>query len=171
VDTALTFSGGTIECALPRGGNPDSTLACQHGLNGVSFVLVGDSAGSLTISSAANFVSSNANPNAMPPDSGMINFGAQAANAYLPALNGVLFYGTGSGAVSIAGGTAAYLNGAIYFPNATVDYGNQMTMSPSCTVLIAKIINLNTTSQSSFAAGCEAYGTTMPQTQSASLGG
>jgi hypothetical protein len=173
LNTPLTFSGGTVQCTNQADGNgvPLSTGSCVNAPGhryGVSFLLLGDppaSAGTLTIDSSVTFESAS---------DGSINFGAPDAtnstannpSALAGALTGVLFYGIGGGLVTITGGGGAYLNGAIYFPNATINYSNQMT--PSCTVLIANTMNLNS---SSFARGCAAYGNTMPQTQTVLLGG
>lgn len=173
LNTPLTFSGGTVQCTDLADGNgvPSSTGSCVNAPGhrfGVSFLLLGDppaSAGTLTIDSSVTFESAS---------DGSINFGAPDAtnstannpSALAGALTGVLFYGIGGGLVNITGGGGAYLNGAIYFPNATINYTNQVT--PSCTVLIANTVNLNA---SSFARGCGSYGNTMPQTQTVLLGG
>ena len=172
LNTPLTINGGTIQCTdTATGGIPVSTGSCIPG-NGVTFLLLVDdptsSAGTLTIDLSAVFVSAN---------DGSINFGSPDATTsatnnsagLAAAMTGVLFYGNGTGAVNITGGTSAYLNGAIYFPRATVNYGSQTV--PSCTVLVANTVNLNKTSQTSFAPGCDAYGTVMPKTQTANCGG
>jgi hypothetical protein len=75
----------------------------------------------------------------------------------------------GSSLVTISGGSSAYLNGAIYFPNATLNYTSQTT--PLCTALVANALILGA---SSLSAQCF-YGNNganvMPQTQTVNLGG
>ena len=148
----LTINGGTVQCTdTAFGGTPVPSGSCIPG-NGVTFLLLVDDptspAGALTIDSSAVFLSAN---------DGSINFGSPDAttstannnSAALGAvMQGVLFYGNGTGAVNITGGTSAYLNGAIYFPRATINYGSQTIAS--CTVVVANTVNLNKTSQTSF---------------------
>ena len=183
INTSLTINGTSaspvlVQCTTTILSGIPQSGSCPKG-NGVAFLLLGSpaatSAGSLTIGNYAEFLGG--------PSTGATvgNFGPPAStNLAASSLSGVLFYGTGTGSVSIKPLTKAYLNGAIYFPNAIVTYGNATASSASgsisCTIVVGKTVSLAGTSNTYLGnpagASCSPFGLTsvsMPLTQAADL--
>jgi hypothetical protein len=151
-NSSLTMSGGTIKCVTTTG------ATCAAG-TGVTIVLTGkpsSSIGNLSIASAAS-----------------VTLGAPKTSTFNTALNGVLFYRDGTGpygnigapVVNIYGSTKLLTNGAMYFPNAYVWYGNGSAGSLTCTILVGGYISLTNTTSKFTAGNCPTYGTTTPKTQ------
>jgi hypothetical protein len=78
-----------------------------------------------------------------------------------PATAGMVFWqdirAPASGTNSFTNATSVTLNGAVYFPNTTLNFSGGTSNSSACTQLIARIINF--TGNTSLRVNCAGYGT------------
>jgi hypothetical protein len=95
---------------------------------------------------------------------GNVNLQANPINNSKPDLNGVLFYDTEAGNISINGNSSSIYGGAMFFPNGNVTWNGNSTSSNHCTEIVAKSLTFSGTNDINLDfSGCPA--TALPKTQ------
>lgn len=97
---------------------------------------------------------------------GQITLSAAAFDATSGAIPGVAFADNSTSPSSMAGGSAATVTGAVYYPNGDLSFAGGSSLGKNCLEVVAKSISLTGNSSMS-SAGCSGYGSpafgSMPQ--------